>query len=317
MTGPDGRWLLRLPQVTQRRHELVASGGATRCLQFASRQCAAPPPRHARYARIRDLGAEYRLHLLRPSGAALAMTMADLMRAPPLDRGGADGPPTPSCIVSRHVGTAAAAVADGIAPPAAAPSPEPPSASEWGSSDAAPSPTPSPCETASGRPVRARAPRPLPEGFSPDGGEADSGDEATGDAGAQGTPRKFRGVWCALRVPRRCIAGRCALLRSCSLAALTRHAPPRRRLDRKRGKCAPTRFPCSASQRAASSWPPCCRGCDARGAHRENAPAFPSRYLPARTHAALLRCQVQDAHLCVSAAAGGPPWSGPACLARH
>ena len=243
--------------------------------------------------------------------------MAALTRAYPLHCGGADGPPTPSCIASRQVGTAAAAVAGGIAPPAAAPSPEPISASEWGSSDAAPSPSPSPCETAGGRPVRVRAPRPLPEGFSPDGGSADSGDEATGDAGAQGAPRKFRGVWCASRLPRRRMAGRCALLRRRLLAALTRHAPPRRRLDRKRGKCAPTRFPCCASQRAACSRPPCCQGSDALGKQRGTAPDSRSRYLPARTDAMFPRCQVQDAHLCVTPAALRPPWSGPGRPARH
>ena len=123
-----------------------------------------------------------------------------------LDCGGADGPPTPSCVASRP----AAAVVAGIAPPAlaAAPSPEPLSASEWGSCEAAPSPSPSPCETASGRPCRVRAPRGLPEGFSPDGGEQDSGDEAAGHAtGERVATRKFRGVWCGAKATR---VGRCA-----------------------------------------------------------------------------------------------------------
>ena len=119
--------------------------------------------------------------------------MAALMCSQLLDCGVADGPPTPSCVASRP---AAAVISGGIVPPAAAPSPEPLSASEWGSCEAAPSPSPSPCETATGRPCRVRAPRPLPEGFSPDGGEADSADEAVGDVGAHAAPRKFRGVWC-------------------------------------------------------------------------------------------------------------------------
>ena len=198
-----------------------------------------------------------RLNLLPAPPRPTLCASAGFMYSHLLDCGGADGPPTPSCVASRPSAAAAAAVA-GIVPPAlaATPSPEPLSASEWGSCEAAPLPSPSPCETANGRPFRVRCPRALPEGFSPDGGgEQDSGDEAVGHAtGERTATRKFRGVWCGAKATR---DGRCARSARCPLATLTLCAFPRARLDRKRNKCAPTSSARRAARRLPSGGLPC------------------------------------------------------------